>query len=203
MIDLDQDTAQDLADAAEEELFSAIRAVEQWDEPRARLVDHVLRQRVVRALTRRAGLEDQRRLADHVRRAVLPTRRPALDGQGAPWSVIWGAYAAVLDRSVAMLGARDPAGAMRRLHVERILQVVRAQPGIRQHALGDHLGLKKGNLTRVLNLMEDEALIERRQEGKENGLFLGPAALELLVPPPPPARSIVQPGGRHLSYSMN
>src|SRR5437764_386454 len=69
-------------------------------------------------------------------------------------------------------------------------------------ALDEALGLKKANLTRVLNLLEANELIERHGLGRENRLRLGRAAppVEAGAAAAEPTAATPTPVARGLTY---
>jgi hypothetical protein len=180
MVSLQHDTPQDLVGASLDELKEAARAVPEWDDVIARSLDHVYRQKLVTLLSRRAGEEELSELADHLRRVIPPSRRAALDELDAPWSRIWLAYAALVETRIGVLRAQDPGEALGKVHVAKILEIVRQQDGVAQQEVMRRAGLRsKANLTRVLNVMEANELVERRRVGNENRLYLGVRAREV------------------------
>lgn len=183
-IDLLRDAAPALLDAPPADLAAALRGVEAWTSALAESVDYVFRHQVVRLVQRRAGPDELTEWVDVIRRAVPPSRREALDALGTPWSARWRAFASVLESRLASLRAQDPAAVLERAHVQKLLDAVLAEPGVSQQALGDTAGLNKANLTRVLNLMEANDLVERRASGRENRVFPGPSAPRKAEVPP-------------------
>lgn len=66
-----------------------------------------------------------------------------------------------------------------------VLSRVGADPGITQQELANSLLVTKGNVCQLLDRMERGGLIERRQEGRANRLFLtsrGEAIFDRIVP---------------------
>jgi DNA-binding MarR family transcriptional regulator len=57
------------------------------------------------------------------------------------------------------------------------------ETGIAQADIQDRLKLSKANLTRVLGLMEDHDLIERRKVGRDKQVFLGRRAQQKKATP--------------------
>lgn len=60
-----------------------------------------------------------------------------------------------------------------------VLAHVGAAPGLTQQELADSLLVTKGNVCQLLDRMQRTDLIERRQEGRANRLFLTPRGEEL------------------------
>lgn len=60
-----------------------------------------------------------------------------------------------------------------------VLAKVGAAPGITQQDLADALLVTKGNISQLLDRMERERLVARRQRGRANGLFLTERGQEL------------------------
>jgi len=66
-----------------------------------------------------------------------------------------------------------------------VLAKIGAASGMTQQELADALLVTKGNISQLLNKMEQDGLIARRQEGRTNCLFLtdrGQALFEQVVP---------------------
>jgi DNA-binding MarR family transcriptional regulator len=66
-----------------------------------------------------------------------------------------------------------------------VLAHVGAAPGISQQKLADALLVTKGNICQLLDKMEASGLLERRQEGRSNHVFLtdrGAALYAVVVP---------------------
>jgi DNA-binding MarR family transcriptional regulator len=62
-----------------------------------------------------------------------------------------------------------------------ILTHVGAHQGVSQQGLADSLLVTKGNVTQLLDRMAQSGLLERRQQGRTNTVFLTPAGESLLV----------------------
>jgi len=60
-----------------------------------------------------------------------------------------------------------------------VLAHVGAAPGISQQQLADALLVTKGNTSQLLDKMEAAGLLERRQEGRSNHVFLTAKGLEV------------------------
>jgi DNA-binding MarR family transcriptional regulator len=64
-----------------------------------------------------------------------------------------------------------------------VLARVGAQPGMTQQQLAQSLLVTKGNISQLLDRMEQQGLVERRQEGRNKHLYLtaqGQALFELV-----------------------
>jgi DNA-binding MarR family transcriptional regulator len=164
------------------QLFESICAIDPWTERHAEVLDYVFSCRVARALDRRAGSDELRELHEHIRRAAALVRSE--DHLEEAWAARWRGYAAILDARIGAIATQDSGAVLSRAHVQKVLDLLRkAGPaGLAQAELLDKLDVGKANLTRVLGLMEDHDLIERRKVGRDKQVFLGPSA-----PPPKPA----------------
>lgn len=183
-LDLGGPGANDLVMAPLDELLAAVRGLKEpdWRGYPAQAIDHAHRQRLIRLLVGRAEAADLRDFFEYLSRAAARARRFRVsDGGGATdWAARWLALADVVDLRVAGRRTQAPARALERAHVRELVRVVgdyqaRDPEGMPQSALGEALGLKKANLTRVLNLLEANELVERRGLGRENRIRLGVA----------------------------
>ncbi len=174
-IDLLHDDPAWLIDADEDELLAAVRAIEHWTERHAEVLDYVYAGQTARLLALRASADDLRRTHDHIRRAAALARDAGID---ASWQGRWRGIAAVLDARLGVLARRDAAGQPNRAHFDRVLAYLagRGDAGAGQSEIGEALGLRKANLSRVLNLMEADDLVARRMVGREKKVVRGPAA---------------------------
>ena len=169
------------------EMLAAVRAIPAWTEDHIAIVDYLYSHRVASMLAGRGSVEEISALLDHLRRAVgLLGRAPGLD---ASCLARWKGMAGVLDARIDQLTSQDVADVLERAHVKRLLKLVAEQQrsapeGVPQALLLEKLGLKKANLTRILNLLEGNELIERRGAGRENRVVLGrnvPADIQRLA----------------------
>lgn len=62
---------------------------------------------------------------------------------------------------------------MNRSRVADILAMVVARGELTQQEIGNHFNLAPANLTRILSMMEANALIERRKTGREKRIVPG------------------------------
>lgn len=158
------------------ELLAVVRAISAWTDEHATRLDYIYGQRVARTLAGRCSVEDLSGLLDHLRRAIGLLRRAA--GLDASWLARWEGMASAIDARIDQLTSQDVEAVLERAHVKPLLKLVaeqqRADPqGVPQALLLEKLGLKKANLTRILNLLEANELIERRGAGRENRVVLG------------------------------
>lgn len=181
-IDLSRAVPETLAQAAKlGELLDVVRAIEVWRDREAEVLDYVYRERLIRLIREHAPAEELRAFHEHLGRVAHPRRRDALDGLSKPYFARWSAYRDVLENRIAALTSEAPRQVLQRAHVQEILRLVATGAADSQKALGDILGLSKTNLTRVLQLMEANELIERRQVGREKRLVPGVHGLDALA----------------------
>jgi hypothetical protein len=172
----------DLEDLSQ--LYEAARAIETWTERHAEVLDYAYRGRVARALDRRVGREELAELHEHIRRvAALVRSQTQLE---EAWAARWRGYASVLDARMGALGTQNISAVLSRAHVQKVIDLLRSEgtAGVAQSELQSRLSLGKANLTRVLGMMEDHDLIERRKMGRDKQVFLGPAAQQRQESPP-------------------
>ncbi len=174
-IDLNHCVPQELAQGASlEDLSSAARAIEDWGERPAEVLDYIYRYRLIRLLQTRASLEELRALNEHIRRVLPPSRMGELDRLARPYRERWRVYGEILEARIHSLTSEAPAKVLERKHVRRILELVVTAPrerAVLKQALG---GIGDPNLTRILKLMEANELIEVRRLGREKRIHLGP-----------------------------
>ncbi|NNC06145.1 hypothetical protein HJC10_25215 [Corallococcus exiguus] len=183
-------------------LHLAARALkpEAWGGRSADVLDRVYRQRLLRILSQRDAEQELAELQDHLERVAGRVRRHTQNSEtaklGEGWAARWHAFADLVDARRAAIASQDPKRVLERTHVSEILKLVRAGEvrdpnGVPQALLRSELGLKKANLTRILNVMEANELIERRGTGRENLIRLGRAVRELAMTTD--ARTLAQP----------
>lgn len=132
-------------------------------------LDYALRHTVVRLLVRAAERDELAAAYDALRRLVPVEREAEL----AEWMPRWRAYADLLDARLASLAARERSQALGLLHAREIVDLVAREPGLAQAEVGERLGLKPANLSRILGVLEAHEFIERRTAGREKRVHLG------------------------------
>lgn len=132
-----------------------------------RAMDHVLRHHVLRLLVQRAPPAELEAAEDTIRR-LWPSRRAA---DVAAWAPRWLAWADLLGSRRAVLREQDPARVRRLAHAAELLALVAREPGLSQVAIGERLALKAANLSRILNLLEANDLLVRREVGREKRVY--------------------------------
>lgn len=132
-------------------------------------VDYALRNQVVRLLVRAADEQELEPAYDALRRMVPIEREAEL----ARWETRWRAFADLLDARLAALVSAQPEAARRFAHAAEILALVGEEPGLTQAEVGERLGLKPANLSRVLGVLEAHELIERRRVGRNKEIQPG------------------------------
>lgn len=136
-------------------------------------LDYVLRHAVLRLLVRRAPEPELAAAEDALRRLFPPSRDASL----GRWAVRWLGLADLLDARRAALREQD-ADAVRRLaHADELLALVATRPGLSQAEIGERLGLKPANLSRILGALEANELLTRRAEGREKRVYPIPEAM--------------------------
>lgn len=174
-IDLIHCVPERLAEEADlNDLLQTIRSIEQWQERHAEVLDYIYRMRLIRLLTRRSSEEGLRELADHLDRVTHPRRSEDLNSLARPYGERWSVYKDILENRLAALRSSAPEQVLKKAHVEQILDLVTKGGVTKQNDLQKTLGLKSANLTRILNLMEANDLIERRTIGREKRIETGP-----------------------------
>jgi len=155
------------------DLLDTVRNTAVWEDRQAEVLDYVYRERLIRLIRERAPVEEIRAFHEHLGRVAHPRRKEAWEGLSKPYFARWSAYRDVLENRIAALSSEAPRQVLQRAHVREILDLVATGAADSQKTLGEMLGLTKTNLTRVLQLMEANELIERRSQGREKRLVLG------------------------------
>lgn len=161
-------------EAALNDLLQTVRSIEQWEERHAEVLDYIYRIRLIRLLTGRSSEEGLRELADHLDRVAHQRRLEALNSLARPYGERWSVYKDILENRLAALRSSAPEQILKKAHVKLILDLVTRGEVTKQNELQKFLGLKSANLTRILNLMEANDLIQRRTLGREKVIETGP-----------------------------
>ncbi|MGC8490124.1 MAG: MarR family transcriptional regulator [Syntrophobacteraceae bacterium] len=164
-----------LAEEADlDQILQTVGAIRKWEERHGEVLDYIYRQQLIRLLTRRAPLDDLRALNDHLERMIHPRRLEAMRNVEKPYGDRWAAYKDILESRLASLRSDAPFEVLEMGHVKEILELIGSGRASKQSEIKQRLGLKSANLTRILNVMEANDLIERRSEGREKLIFPGP-----------------------------
>jgi DNA-binding transcriptional ArsR family regulator len=136
------------------------------------VLDHVLRLRLVRTLSRendpaalRSELDDLRRLVPHARRAELDVRC-------FPWAARWASFGDIVEAALESLESRDSETVRQLAHCSEVLEHLERFAGVSQVNLGEAIGIKPANLSRILGILESNGLIKREAIGREKKVFL-------------------------------
>lgn len=165
-----------MAEAASlDQLLHAASSIEIWEERHAEALDNIYRLKIIRLLTRRAPVDDLIFFSEHLENMLHPSGREALRHLERHYFERWSAYKDILESRLASMRNLGPGKVLKMTHVSQILDLVLSGRVTRQAEIQKILGLKKANLTRVLNIMEANGLIERRAEGREK--LIGPGEM--------------------------
>ena len=176
-IDIINSSPEVLAETASlDALLEAVRAIEKWDDRHGQVLDHIYRQRLIKLIRTGAPVNDLRALNEHLTRAAHPRRLKQLNNLDRPYGARWTVYQDILESRIAALDSNAPKQLLKRAHVLEILNLlvdgsVRTQGDIKRE-----LDLLPANLTRILNMMESNELIERKIAGREKQIVPGPNA---------------------------
>lgn len=157
-----------------DQLLQTAKSIEKWEERQAEVLDYIYRQQVIRLLTARSSADELSLFYEHLERMIHPRRLEAMHHLSKPYGERWSAYKDIVESRLASLRSRAPEQVMEMAHVEQILDLILSGRAARQGELKEALGLRSANLTRVLNLMEANELIERRSKGREKTIHPGP-----------------------------
>lgn len=176
-IDLINDIPEEISQTASlDDLLQAVRNIEKWQDLHAEVLDYIYRSRLVRLLWRRAHIEELRAFAEHLAKIVHPRRAAAIEALGQPFAARWRAYQSILETRISGLQTGAPEKLANRAHVSKILELICLGQVQRQQDIENILGLRKANVTRILNMMEANELIVRTKIGVEKHLVPGPNA---------------------------
>lgn len=154
-------------EASLDELLHTAKCIEKWEERHAEVLDYIYRQRLIWLLTRRASIDELSAFAEHLERMLHPRRLDAIKHLEKRYAERWMAIKDIAESRLASLRSEAPQQVLNLAHVKEILDLIDSGPARRQSEIEKSLGLRRPNLTRVLNLMEANELIERRSEGRE------------------------------------
>ncbi len=165
-----------LEDATAADLLEVAEAVEAWDESLADVLDYVYRNRAARLLRADPRSRDMKEFVEHVRLVTAGRRGQVLNGFAQRYADRWLAYARVVDARIEARESRDSAAVRRQAHVNEILALVGARPGLAQTEIAAALHLSPQNLTRILAMLEANDLVIRRASGRKKQVWLGTQA---------------------------
>ena len=177
-IDLIHSIPEELAEKASlADLLETSKGIEAWQDRHGQVLDFIYRHRIIRQIrssaTTLAALQE---LSEHLARVTHPRRRKALDGLNQPYATRWATYRDILETRIAAMCSDAPKQLMQRAHMKEILLLLMSGAVRRQKDVEDAFGLRKANVTRILNLMEANELIVRQAVGREKHLLPGPNA---------------------------
>ena len=182
-IDLIHCVPEKLAEEANlDQLLQTAKSLKHWEERHAEVLDYIYRHQLIRLLVRKSSVDDLSALNEHLARMRHPRLLEAMQDLDRPYGERWAAYQDILESRLAFLRSAASQQVREMAHVKQILELVRSGRPMKQADIKEALGLQPANLTRVLNVMEANELIERRSEGRENTIHPGPG----LKPQPPP-----------------
>lgn len=168
----------DLAEAPLSELAALLRRESLPNEAEMAALDQVVATRVLMALRRAPDVEALRAEADALRRVVPHRARRELDARERPWAARVSAWADLVDLAAAAAARKDPVLALSLAHAPEILAAVTATPGLSQSDLGERLGLKPANVSRIVAVLEANGLVRREVRGREKRLFPAERAVD-------------------------
>lgn len=161
-------------EASLDQLLQTAKSIERWEERHAEVLDYIYRQRLIWMLARRASADELSGLNEHLERMLNSRRLEAMEHLSRPYGERWAAYKDILESRLASLRSRAPQQVLEMAHVQQILDLICSGRATKQSEIKEALGLRAANLTRVLNVMEANDLIERRTDGREKLIQPGP-----------------------------
>jgi DNA-binding MarR family transcriptional regulator len=182
VIDLINGSPEILAESADlSDLLGAVRGIRKWEERHAEVLDHIYRFRTLRLLRSEPDEQALKALLNHLERVTHPRRMEILNGFSKAYGTRWLAYMDLIENRLIALTSPVPKSLLSRAHVKQILDLVSFQEEVSLQKIQTALRIKANNLTRILDLMEANELIERKVYGREKILCLGDTGRRLLV----------------------
>ncbi len=159
------------------DLMESIRKIDQWNDRQAEVLDYIYKHRLVRLIRtvkRGEGASvELEELYEHLNRVAHPRRLNQLNALEKPYGARWLAYQDILEHRLAVLMNQPSKWLLRRAHVKEILRLVLKHRSISRKKIPEHINIRQANLTRVLNMMVANELIECHAIGKEKMLTIG------------------------------
>lgn len=168
-------------------LLKAARSIDEWTDRHAEVLDFVYRYRLLRLLVSRRPNDELskelRMLGRHLRQMTAGHRVAAMARLSRSYPDRWTAFRGLAADRIEMIESDAPDRLLERAHVQDILKRVhrgefRIQADITD--CGDFGSAP--NVTRILNMMERNGLIERHKHGRENRLVLTPEGEQAVEP---------------------
>lgn len=173
-IDLEACVPEELATSAQlEDIDVAVGRISKWLPRHAEVLDYLYQRWGTALLETASDVTDIEPLASHLRRVAHSRRRDVLNCLGKAYADRWQFLADLLERRLAALESPAPARLLENGRFAEIVKLVATGEVGTQLELQSGLGLKKANCTRILNALEDNRLVMRRRDGRENRLVLG------------------------------
>ncbi len=159
------------------DLMESIREIDRLNDRQAEVLDYIYKHRLVRLIrTVKKGegaAAELTELYEHLNRVAHPRRLSQLNTLEKPYGARWIAYQDILEHRLAVLVNQPSKWLLNRAHVKGILRLVVKHGSISRKKIPDHIKIKQANLTRVLNMMAANELIECHTVGKEKILTIG------------------------------
>lgn len=169
----------DLIEMSTDRYVALLRADELPSPEVLEALDDVLRHRVVQVLRQKHNQAGWDLQVDDLRRLVPHTRRSELDAGEQPWAARWDMLADLVATAAALEETRErrrsvdaEAATSTPAHGDVVLRALTASEGCSQATLGESLGLKPQNLSRILGLLETDGLVRREVVGREKRVYL-------------------------------
>lgn len=197
-------------EAGLDQLFQTARSIEKWEERHAEVLDYIYQHRLIKLLTGRSSVDDLSALNQHLELMTHPRLLKKMAHLRMNYGDRWAAYNDVIESRLGFLRSGAPRQVLDMAHVKDILDLVCSSRSIRQAEIQNKLNLKRPNLTRILNVMEVNELIERHAEGKEKIISPGPTLERILpksepriVTKPLPFKIVIEPNSQRLQENSH
>lgn len=178
MIDFNHCVPEVLAKTASlADILTAAKAITTWSDRTAEVLDYIYRTRLARLLKNRDYSKDIAdellEFSEHLERITHPGRAKQLNGLTHAYGERWLGYLELLEDRINAVQNSAAENVLERKYVRDILELLITDSVNEQAEIRNRLKLTQPNLTRVLDLMENNELIARRKRGRKNFLELG------------------------------
>ncbi|MBF0436348.1 MAG: hypothetical protein HQL77_13365 [Magnetococcales bacterium] len=166
-----------------QDILKAVDTIQpgQWHERLAELLDFAYRVRFARIMMNHPSTEEMEALALHLEDiADDPGRAAKLDAMEMPYASRWRMLRNVLEDRLAVRELPVPEIVSQRRKIRDILEILRKDGRLSQQQLENDFQWADAELSRILGLLEGWELVMRDKMAKEQWLFLGPRAGEVI-----------------------
>lgn len=180
IINFMEDIPEELAETVKlGDLWETACAQKNWQEYEAEVLDYIYRRRVARSFETMATTEEIADLQMHLNKMTHADILQNMKDMEKQYGERWEAFKDLLGDRYQALTSPVPEEILKYKHVIEILKIIYGTDEVARSEVKLKLGVKSPNLTRILDLMEANELIERRKRGNEIFLRIGTNGLRL------------------------